>query len=211
MKEIDMTNWKRKEHFQFFYRMDYPHYNISFQIDITELLMNIKKMAIPFHDTMIYLSTLSANQFDELKYRIRDGRVVLHEMIHAAFTDMDKGDDNFKMVVTEMKSSLRDFIDAARSKSENQKVYFAFEDLIGRDDLIYYTSIPWISFTHLSHTINFNKNDAVPRIAWGKYFEENGKTLLPYSVQVNHAFIDGVHIARFKEKLEENMKKINDL
>ncbi len=211
MREIDITQWKRREHFQFFHRMDYPQYNICFNLDITALLAEIKKKTLPFNYSMIYLSTLSVNQIEEFKYRIRDGQVVLHEVIHPSFTDMDDGSDYFKVVVVDMKNSLSDFLDATRDKSKNQRRYFPFEELIGRDDLIYYTSIPWISFTHLSHTITLNKNDAVPRISWGRYFADNGKMLLPYSVQVNHAFIDGIHIGKFKEKLEENMLRINDI
>jgi len=211
MREIDITQWKRKEHFQFFHRMDYPQYNICFNLDITELLAEIKRKALPFNYSMIYLSTLSANQIEEFKYRIRDGKVVLHEIIHPSFTDMDDGDDYFKMVVVDMKSTLSDFIDTTKNKSKNQKKYFSFDELIGRDDFIYYTSIPWISFTHMSHTINLNKDDAVPRISWGRYYADDKKILLPYSVQVNHAFVDGIHIGKFKEKLEENMLKINDI
>ena len=191
--------------------MDYPQYNISFNIDITELLAEIKKKAFPFNITMIYLSTMSANQIEEFKYRIRDGKVVLHESVHPSFTDMEEGDEYFKIVTVDMKNTLRDFINTAKYKSKNQKEYFVFDELVGRDDFIYYTSIPWISFTQLSHTINLNKDDAVPRISWGRYFADGQKILLPFSVQVNHSFVDGIHIAKYKEKLEENMMKINDL
>lgn len=211
MREIDLTQWQRQEHFQFFHRMDYPQYNICFNLDITELLAEIKKRALSFNYSMIYLSTLSANQIEEFRYRIRDGKVILHEIIHPSFTDMDAGNDYFKLLIVDMESTLSDFIDAAKKKSKNQKKYFPFDELVGRDDLIYYTSIPWISFTHLSHTINLNKDDAVPRISWGRYYTDDKKTLLPYSVQVNHAFVDGIHIGKFKEKLEENMIKINDI
>lgn len=171
MKEIDPAQWKRQAHFQFFHRMDYPQYNICFNLDITEALAEIKRRALPFYYSIIYLSTLSANQIEEFKYRLRDGKVILHEVLHPSFTDMDAGDDYFKMVVVEMTGSLADFVDAARIESKNQKEYFPLK-LAGRDDLIYYTSIPWISFTHLSHTISLNKDDAVPRISWGKYYSE---------------------------------------
>lgn len=211
MKKIDIFQWKRKEHFQFFHRMDYPQYNICFNLDITEVLAAIKSKALPFNYSMIYLSTLSVNQVEEFKYRIREGQVVLHETIHPSFTDMTEGSDYFKLIVVEMKSTLRDFIDAATVKSKNQAVYFPLDELLGRDDFIYYTSIPWISFTHLSHTITLNKDDAVPRISWGRYYADGQKILLPYSVQVHHAFVDGIHIGKFKEKLEENMLKINDI
>lgn len=88
-------------------------------------------------------------------------------------------------------------------KSENQKDYFVREDIEGRFDLIYITCIPWVSFTNLSHTISFNKDDSVPRLAWGKYFDENGKILMPFSVQAHHSFVDGIHMGKYFDALQE--------
>ena len=211
MKKIDVTTWPRREHFAFFARMDYPQFNICFDLDITGILPYVKREGLAFYQTMIYLSTLSANEVEEFRYRLRDGEVVLHDELRPSFTDMDKVSDLFRMVAADMKPTLREFVTAARAKSAAQKEYFPAADFIGKDDYIYYTSIPWISFTHLSHTISLNKNDSVPRISWGRYYEREGRTYLPYSVQVHHAFADGIHIGRYREKLEEIMKTIETL
>lgn len=211
MREIDLNTWKRKEHFAFFYRMDYPQYNMSFNVDITQFLSVVKAHNIPFYLTMIYLSAAAANQIDEFKYRVRDGKVFLHDVLHPSFTYMEKDGDLFRQVSVEIKNTLKDFIDTASTKAKDQKEYFIAADFINRDDYVYITSIPWVSFTHLSHTINFNKNDSVPRLAWGKYFEENSRMLLPYSVQVNHAFADGIHIAKFKEILESALNSFSGI
>ncbi len=205
MKEININNWKRKEHFAFFSRMDYPHINLCFNVDITSLISKIKEERYPLYYTLIYLSTISANQVEEFRYRIRNEKVVLHELLTPSFSYMDDGSDLFKMVTVEMRESLKDFIDDAKIKSASQKEYFVAGDFIDRDDYIFYTSIPWISFTHISHTINLNKNDSVPRISWGKHFEDSSRIWLPYSVQVNHSFVDGIHIGKFKEVLESNI------
>ena len=73
------------------------------------------------------------------------------------------------------------------------------------DAILQLSHIPWIPFTHISHTISLNKNDSVPRLSWGKYYERDGRILLPYSVQVHHAFADGIHIARFRDALERRL------
>lgn len=211
MIEIDIDVWKRKEHFLFFHGMDYPQYNICFNLDITGLLKSMKQKRLPFNFTMMYLSTLSVNEVEEFRYRIRNSKVILHEMVHPSFTYLDGKSDYFKFVTAEMKNGLKEFVEEARNKSSRQETFFGLEELSGRDDFIFYTAIPWISFTHLSHTINLNKDDAIPRISWGKYFKDREKILLPYSVQVNHAFVDGIHIARYKERLETMMERINDL
>ena len=203
MKEIDINNWNRKEHFNFFYRMDYPQYNLCMNVDVTNFLKFIKKNGLPFYYSMIFATTEAANHVENFRYRIRDGKVVLHDNVHPSFTDMNKNDDLFKFVTLELDSDIETFCKKAKEKSETQVKAFDMSGFEGRDDLLYITSIPWISFTHISHTISINRNDSVPRISWGKYFEQDGQILLPFSVQVHHALMDGYHVGKYVETLQE--------
>jgi Chloramphenicol O-acetyltransferase len=211
MKQINMDNWKRKDHFEFFYRMDYPQYNICMDLDVTHFVSFCKKEKLSFYYSMIYAVTKIANKSENFKYRIREGKVVLHDRIHPSFTDMDENisDDLFKMITVDFTDDLCQFVKAAKIENKNQKTYFDPLKLVGRDDLIYITCIPWIAFTHISHTISLNKNDAVPRISWGKYYQVGNKILLPFSVQVHHALADGIHVGKFVEKLQEYLNEKN--
>jgi len=211
MRYIDMESWKRKEHFSFFYKMDYPQYNICMDLDVTNFLTFTKKEKLSFYYSMIYAVTHIANELENFRYRIRDGKVVLHDSIHPSFTEMnnDSSDDLFKMLTLDFTYSITEFVREAQKENENQKLYFDPEKLIGRDDLIYITCIPWISFTHLSHTISLNKNDAVPRISWGKYYRNGNKVLLPFSVQVHHALVDGIHVGKYVEKLQSYLDRLD--
>lgn len=210
MEYINLDNWKRKEHFNFFHRMDYPQFNICANIDVSKFLNFVKTQEISFYYAMIYAATHVANEIIDFRYRIREDKVILHEKLHPSFTELvDQEDDLFKLVTVELKDNLIEFVKYAKEKSRTQKEYFIFTELMGRDDFVYITSIPWISFTHLSHTITLNKNDSVPRISWGKYFHENNKVLLPFSVQANHALVDGVHIGRYFTKLQDYIDNLS--
>ncbi|MCX8129332.1 MAG: chloramphenicol acetyltransferase [Clostridia bacterium] len=197
MEYIDLEKWERKEHFNFFQRMDYPQYNICANIDVTNFHSFVRTKKISFYYAMIYASTHAANEIMNFRYRIREGKVILHDKLHPSFTDIGNGDDLFKLITVDIKGDLYEFVKYTEEKSKKQKDYFNLEGLAGRDDLIYITCIPWISFTHLSHTISLNKHDSVPRISWGKYFSETNKVLLPFSVQVNHSLVDGIHIGKY--------------
>ena len=204
MKYIDLDNWKRKGHFEFFHRMDYPQYNICMNIDVTNFLTFTRRNGLSFYYAMIYASCTVLNQIENFKYRIREDKVVLHDKIHPSFTYMDnnQADDLFKLITLDLNDDIFEFVKAAKEVSENQQSFFEQDKLAGRDDLIYITCIPWISFTHISHTISLNKNDSVPRISWGKYFKQGNNFLLPFSVQVNHALIDGFHIGKYIDQLQ---------
>ena len=45
--------------------------------------------------------------------------------------------------------------------------------------------------------------DSIPRVSWGKYFEDNGKIKMPISVQVHHAMMDGLHVGRYFEMIQD--------
>ena len=48
-----------------------------------------------------------------------------------------------------------------------------------------------------------NPVDSIPRISWGKYFEESGKIKLPLSVQAHHALVDGIHVGQYFNTIQE--------
>ena len=70
------------------------------------------------------------------------------------------------------------------------------------NDIYQFSSFPWVSYTHISHTESGKKDNATPLFDWGRFYEKNGKIWMPISVQVHHSFVDGVHIGKFAEKLQ---------
>jgi chloramphenicol O-acetyltransferase type A len=211
MKYIDKQTWDRKEHFEFFYRADYPQFNVCMNLDITGFLSFVKEKKLPFYFATIYAAMKVVNTLDDFKYRIRNGQVVLHDKVHPSFTYLDSKEKSglFKVVTIDMADNISDFALTADKAARSQKEYFPKELLAGRDDLIYITCLPWISFTHISHTITLNRDDSVPRISWGKYFKDGDKVLLPFSVQVNHAVADGYQVGLYVEKVQEFLDNIH--
>ena len=103
----------------------------------------------------------------------------------------------------------------------------AFDSLaqVGRDfiDMIGRTEIPHSVFNlHIRYgdSVPFDdefdilapdfSSDSVPRIAWGKYSEQHGRLELTVSMEVNHRFIDGIHIEKFSGFLEKMIADLAD-
>lgn len=206
MKYIDIENWERKDHYYFFKEFDYPHFNVCVNLDITKFYRFIKENNEPFFLSFLFLAVKAANGVKEFRFRIRDDAVVEHEMVSPSFTVMaSKGVFSFCPVL--FSDNFNDFFIRASKQIEKTKNHAVIGDEPGRDDLLFITSIPWVSFTSIAHPINMNPVDSVPRIAWGKYFEENDKIKLPFSIQVHHALVDGVHIGEYFEIIEEMLDK----
>ena len=51
----------------------------------------------------------------------------------------------------------------------------SFEDEKGRDDFIFMSAMPWISFTSVMHPMHYHPVDSIPRIAWGKYEKKENR------------------------------------
>lgn len=75
-------------------------------------------------------------------------------------------------------------------------------------DLIYISCLPWIELTALTNERDFDPDDAVPRIAWGKFRERDGRKILGMSMELNHRFTDGVHIGLFSQALDNLMAQL---
>jgi chloramphenicol O-acetyltransferase type A len=72
-----------------------------------------------------------------------------------------------------------------------------------RDDVLYMSPIPWVSFTAFNHPMRLHPSDSVPRFAWGKLFRDGDTLKMPLNVQGHHAIMDGLHMGRFYAKVEE--------
>jgi chloramphenicol O-acetyltransferase type A len=201
MKFIDLENWERKNHFNYFKSLDYPHFSLCANVDITQYYKYIKAKGIPFFISFLYISSKAANDIKEFKYRIRDDKVIEHDTVSPSFTLMTSK-DVFSFCTAKYIDNFKDFYSNANSQIENVKNIVSLEDEPGRDDLLFVTSIPWVSFTNITHPINMHPVDSVPRISWGKYFQENSIMKLPLSIQAHHALVDGMHVGQYFESVQ---------
>ena len=195
-KEIDIENWDRKDHFHFFKDFDIPFFNITANVDITSLYHQSKKEGFSLYLAYLFHSLKAANTIEAFKYRIiEDGKVICYDLVHPGTTALN--DKNiFKYTYLTYQEELLSFIDQAEKDLKtqiNRPGLFPNSGL----DIIYYSSIPWVSFTSFQHARKFVKNDCIPRIMFGKFFHENESIKMPVSVEVSHALMDGYHVGQF--------------
>lgn len=196
---IDEANWKRALHCQIFRNSIEPSYCVTFELDISKFLARVREMKYSFTLALIFVVSKCANEIEEFKYRFVDGQIVLYDRIDTAFTYLNKDTELFKVVNTEMQDTLEEYVAIASAKAENQKEYFTGP--LG-NDVFQFSPLPWVSYTHISHTNSGKKDNATPLFDWGKFFERDGRWILPFSVQVHHSFVDGIHIGKLADSLQ---------
>lgn len=203
-REINEKNWKRTVHCQIFRNSIEPAFCVTFELDITNFLRKVKDKKLSFTMSLIYAASKCANDIEEFRYRFVDGKVVIFDRIDTAFTYLNKETELFKVVNVEMKDSLEEYVIAATEAATNQKEYFTGP--LG-NDIFQFSPLPWVSYTHISHTNSGKKDNATPLFDWGKYFERDGKIILPFSVQAHHSFVDGIHIGKLADSLQNYLSK----
>lgn len=203
MRKIDIATWSRKDIYEYYQQVDYPHFNINGNLEITDLLNLIKEKELPLFSTITYLVSKATNEMPSFRYRIRDDKVILHDLIHPTFTVLLE-DESYRFCEVPYQKDYHAFITDAAHRMDLVKQEGGLADEPGRDDYIFITSIPWFSFTSITHPVQMSPVDSVPRISWGKYFEQEGKVMMPFSIQVHHGLVDGLKVAELFNKLQDN-------
>lgn len=68
--------------------------------------------------------------------------------------------------------------------------------------------LPWLHFSSFDLNLKQGYDYLMPIFTMGKYIEENGKTILPFSVLAHHAVCDGWHVSKFINELQQEIDNL---
>lgn len=207
MEFIELETWDRAMHYQVFRNSPQPQYCVTFDLDITHFLPKIKEKGYSFTFAFVYAVTKCANQVEEFRCRFVDGKPAIFETINTSFTYLKKGTELFKVVNVPMQNSMDQYVNLAKQTEENQTEFFTASAM--GNDIYQFSSFPWVSYSHISHTDSGKKDNATPLFDWGKFYEKDQRILLPFSVQVHHSFVDGIHIGKLAQILQKYLDTIS--
>jgi chloramphenicol O-acetyltransferase type A len=203
-KYLDVTNWSRRDAFEFFRGYDNPYFNVCTRLDISRLMTFLQNkpdvsVSLSYH----YFALRIANEIEPFRYRLDQGRVLVHDVIHGGTTVLHE-DGSLRFVHFEYENSFEEFQKrAGRSIAHARTEERAAGPRRDDDAVVYFTTLPWISFTSISHARNWGHEDSTPMIAFGRFLAEGARTLLPVSVEVHHALMDGFHVGQYLTRFEE--------
>ena len=200
---LDLETWPRKEHFHFFRKFTEPFYGATVTVDCTRAYETAKAGNIPFFIYYLHQTLIAVNDTEPFRYRIDGDQVVIHDRIDASAT-IARENASFGFSLIKFYEDISLF--ATEAKAEIYRVQNT-PGLITRefpnDNLIHFSSIPWLDFTSLSHARNYQIQDSCPKISFGKMtVDSHGKRSMPMSVHVHHALMDGYHLSVFVDRLK---------
>lgn len=204
-KKLDLQNWNRKEHFEFFKDFDEPFYGATVTIDCTHAYKKAKELDCSFFIYSLHKTLLAINAIPEFTYRIENNEVIIHDNIDASAT-IGRPDGTFGFSLIPFSEELTTFkLQAQKEMTRVASTTGLFTRSFDIDNLIHFSAIPWLNFTSLSHARSYSLPDSCPKISFGKITTENNNKTMPMSVHVHHALIDGLQLSQFIDLFQELM------
>lgn len=201
---LDIDSWPRRDHFNFFRQFDEPFFGITVQVDCSKAYTRAKEMNASFFLYYLHKSLAAANQTEPFRYRIVNDQVVVYETINASPT-INRPDGTFGFAYIDYHEQFDHFHNQAKKVIDLVQRSSGLVPAVSGENVIHYSSVPWINFTSLSHARSFSHNDSIPKISFGRMTKENGRCTMPVSIHVHHALMDGYHVGMFVELFQKLM------
>src|ERR1044072_3149280 len=205
-KFLDLESWSRRELFDFFIGYAQPYFNVCVQMDVTEFLNFVRARSLKVSIAIHYFALRAANEIEPFRYRLKDGKDLVFAVIYGGTTVL-MPNESFAYAYFEYHPDFKVFAAGMGQAVDELRAGSGALKPTMRDDVIYHTTLPWIPFTSFMHARTPGRGESIPRIVFGKFTPQGERMTMPISVEVHHALMDGLHVGRFLNRLEEALAK----
>ncbi|PYF77309.1 chloramphenicol acetyltransferase [Pedobacter nutrimenti] len=202
--KIDISAWKRKDHFYFFKDFEQPFFGISTALNCTSAYRYCKAYQIPFFLFYLHKSLMAVNALKEFKHRIEQDQVCEYECISGSVTVLRR-DETFGFAYFGYDPDFKVFCKEVKEAIAQEKVARGLQSKADRKDVIHFSVLTGIEFTALQHAQK-QSADSIPKIVFGKVKAQNGQVLMPLSIHVHHALCDGVHVSKLISSFQQHLE-----
>lgn len=202
-QRIDLSTWNRRDHYKLFHDAEQPFFSVTVDVDVTGAWRLSREGRAPFFLSALYLLLRAVDATEAFKLRIRGDEVWLHERVGIGTTIM-KHDETFAFARFDLAATFEEFRVAGEGAIARVRQDLPLDPMPGQDDLVYHSTLPWLRFTSFTNAIA--RRDSIPRIVFGRVYEDGAAHRMPLSIEVHHALVDGLHVARLVERYEAELR-----
>lgn len=207
MKRIDLDTYPRRNHFNHFCAMAYPYTGVTVDVDVTDLLALCREKGDSFYLMVLHAVALAADDVPEFRRRIDHGGIVEYDECPTSHIEL-KPDGTYAYCTLRHHMPLADYLAQAEVARTAAREGGSIEEEDDVQSMYFISTLPWLHYTQLIQPVACGE-ESNPRITWGKYqANDKGRMMMPLSVLVHHALADGIHIAKFYEAFNQQMKLI---
>ncbi len=201
MKEINIDTWNRKQHYQHFVALSNPFFAVTVPLDVTNAYQKSKINGKSFFVRYLHDCMKSINQVDNMRYRIKEGKVFDVDTIHASATIM-REDNTFGFSWIHFNDDYDNFYNSfLEEKLRIQNNHELYPPING-DNCIHCSAMPWFNFTSQKEPVS-GKLESIPELSFSKVVTTDNRMIMNVAISVNHALVDGYHVGQFVELFQE--------
>lgn len=210
---VDMSTWERRDVFRFFEDFMNPWYSVTTELECTRAFNESRERGESFFLRYLHAVLCAANEVEALRYRLQpDGRVALYDRLDIITPIAAEG----RPFVTVRIPYIADFAEFAETATRiirgikpDDSPYAVEERMFAEEDygVIHLSAVPKMYFTGMTFTAQSPGRACThPLSVIGRMTERVGSRLvLPYSIYVSHAFVDGAHLTDFFARITSRL------
>lgn len=204
--KIDLENYPRRQHLEYFSALQYPYVGVTNNVDVTDLVQFCKHKKCSFYLVFMHIAALAADDVRELRQRIKNGDVIEYSECPTSHTELlNNGTYCYCTLYHHME--LDEYISYAENTRKKCLLNGNIDEDSDSESMYFISSLPWIHYTSLIQPVAGGE-ESNPRITWGKFQKDYfGREQLPVTILAHHGLVDGIHIAKFYENLEKKLKE----
>lgn len=194
--------WKRKGTYRFFRDYQDPFFMLTAPIEVSRAR---KPPNRPFFLQYIHQALRVMDELPAWRLRFHDQeKLCLYDHVDAGCT-VARDDGSFYFADFTYQSDLEQFVAHGQAVMAAQKEVPGLQPNDYRNDIAFFSVLPWVHFTAFKNPHREAYNDHWPRIVSGRIKETNGRHFMPLSLEVHHSLMDGRDLGDFFEALEERL------
>ena len=200
---ITLETWNRKEYYEHFLHAVPCTYSVTSTLDITALRERKSRV----YPAMLHLIAQAVNRHPEFRTTLdSSGQPGIFTTMHPCYTIFHQDTETFSNIWTEYHPDYRVFL---QSYQEDLRNYGDIHQMNAKPhcpaNAFPVSMIPWCNFTSFQLNLQKGYDYLLPIFTMGQFSNQDGRTLLPISIQVHHAVCDGFHVSRFLNELLESL------
>lgn len=206
MTEVDPSQTKRAAAFELWMQAPMPMVTLFQTLDVTRLIKFSRKRGFKFNMLMCWCIGKAASQTEQFYLLPVGGKLMRYDKI-AVNTVVAIGDDGISTCDIPFSQDLQRFAQDYLRLTQHVRDTCA-EYNLGDDYMVIGTSalVPYAIDGAVNIYAGFYNN---PFVTWSGYRKKFFKTILPISFQFHHTQMDGLHAARFLERLQKEINTLN--
>lgn len=187
---VDIETWERRDNYAFFRNFLNSWISVATEIDCTEARAAAKAAGRSFFLYYLYAVLRAVNEIREFRYRTDSrGNVIWHDTVDVISPIAVPGRTFYTVRIPYHADFERFYAEARAIVTDIPQD----GDPYGAEKVLQAPGQP----------------TEYPLMNAGKAVMREGRLVMPLSIFVNHAFVDGAHISRFFKLVEECLKRIS--